>query len=236
MNFFEVKEAVIIGFILAFLIGPVFFMLIETSILKGFRAAFVFDLGVMIGDVFFLFLAYFGSKPLLTNIENNPVFFKIGGGMLFLYGLYSFLRTKQVDVIQDETLVIKEEAKYLRLFLKGFFINLINFGTLGFWIGLMLVYGSKYSMNSKMVVYFFSLIILTYLLIDVFKILMAKKLRARMTPTRVYKIKKVLGLILAGFGIILFAKAYIPEEKMQKIEKKMERPIKHFSKDKKSSL
>ena len=232
MNFIEVKEAVVIGFILAFLIGPVFFMLIETSILKGFRAALFFDIGVMFGDIVFLLLAYFGSKPLLSDIENNPVFFKIGGSMLMIYGIYSFFRTKQVAQIQDETIVIKEDSKYFRLFLKGFFINLINIGTLGFWIGLMLVYGAKYHMDAKQVTTFFGIIILSYLSVDVFKILMAKKLRARMTPWRVYRMKKILGLVLTGFGLILFLKAYIPEDKMEKIEKKIEKPIKHFRKEK----
>lgn len=230
MQFLEIKEAIIIGIILSFLIGPVFFMLIETSILKGFRAAMAFDLGVMFGDIVFLMLAYFGSKPLLSNIENNPIFFKIGGSMLAFYGLYSFLRTKQAAEVQDESIVIKEESKYLRLFLKGFFINLINIGTLGFWIGLMLVYGAKYNMNPKMLFYFFGIIILSYLAVDALKIVMAKKLRDRMTPWRVYRLKKILGLVLMGFGIILFAKAYIPEERMQKIEKSIEKPINTFKK------
>jgi hypothetical protein len=132
MQFLEIKEAIIIGIILSFLIGPVFFMLIETSILKGFRAAMAFDLGVMFGDIVFLMLAYFGSKPLLSNIENNPIFFKIGGSMLAFYGLYSFLRTKQVAEVQDESIVIKEESKYLRLFLKGFFHQFNQHWHLGF--------------------------------------------------------------------------------------------------------
>jgi threonine/homoserine/homoserine lactone efflux protein len=231
MNFLEVKEAIIIGIILAFLIGPVFFMLIEISILKGFRAAMSFDLGVMIGDVFFLLIAYFGSKPLISNIENNPLFFKIGGSLLVLYGLYTFFKTKQVDEIQDDTIVIKEDSKYLRLFLKGFFINLINFGTLGFWIGLMLVYGSKYSMTPKKIFYFFGIIILSYLTFDALKIVTAKKLRSSMTPGRIFKFKKLIGLILLGFGIILFVKAYIPEEKMQQIEKTVEKPFEKFKKN-----
>ena len=32
------------GILLSFMIGPVFFILLETSIIKGFRAALVFDL------------------------------------------------------------------------------------------------------------------------------------------------------------------------------------------------
>ena len=56
MSFPEIKEAVIIGFFLAFMIGPVFFMLIQTSIIKGARAAISFDVGVILGDIVFILM------------------------------------------------------------------------------------------------------------------------------------------------------------------------------------
>jgi len=40
------------GLFLSFMVGPVFFILLETSITKGFRAAMAFDLGVVLGDIF----------------------------------------------------------------------------------------------------------------------------------------------------------------------------------------
>ena len=46
------------GIFLSFMIGPVFFILIETSIIKGFRAAIVFDFGVVLADIIFLIIAY----------------------------------------------------------------------------------------------------------------------------------------------------------------------------------
>ena len=46
------------GIFLSFMIGPVFFILLETSIIKGFRAALVFDLGVVLGDICFIGIAY----------------------------------------------------------------------------------------------------------------------------------------------------------------------------------
>ena len=49
------------GIFLSFMIGPVFFILLETSIIKGFRAALVFDLGVVSGDIVFIGIAYLGS-------------------------------------------------------------------------------------------------------------------------------------------------------------------------------
>lgn len=61
----ESLNAIILGVGLAFMIGPVFFTLIETSATKGARAAIVFDLGVILADISFIFLAYFGSVGFL---------------------------------------------------------------------------------------------------------------------------------------------------------------------------
>ena len=120
MAFNELKEAVVIGFFLAFMIGPVFFMLIQTSIIKGARAAIVFDLGVMLGDVVFILIAYFGSKSLLEKIKDDPRLFLIGGLILLVYGIITFLDKSQKRAIQDESLVLPEKTNYTKLFLKGF--------------------------------------------------------------------------------------------------------------------
>ncbi len=134
MNFNEIKEAIFIGFFLAFMIGPVFFMLIQTSILKGARAAIAFDLGVVLGDVVFILIAYFGSKSLLERIKDDPRLFFIGGVILLVYGLISYLDKSQKRAVDDETLVIPEKTNYIKLFLKGFILNFINIGVLAFWL------------------------------------------------------------------------------------------------------
>ena len=86
MDIYDFKNAILIGFFMAFMIGPVFFMLIQTSILKGARAAIVFDLGVMLGDISFILIAYYGSRPLLEKIKDDPRLFFIGGFVLIIYG------------------------------------------------------------------------------------------------------------------------------------------------------
>ena len=57
MDIYDFKNALLIGFFIAFMIGPVFFMLLQTSILKGARAAIIFDLGVVFGDITFILIA-----------------------------------------------------------------------------------------------------------------------------------------------------------------------------------
>jgi threonine/homoserine/homoserine lactone efflux protein len=56
------------------MIGPVLFYF-ETSILKGFRAAIVFDLGVILGDIVFIGIAYLGSYRLIQSLKDKPALF-----------------------------------------------------------------------------------------------------------------------------------------------------------------
>ena len=88
----DLQTAIPLGFFLAFMLGPVFFILIETSILKGFRAAIIFDLGVILSDILFILVAYFSSYQLLENISNQPALYVFGGTLLSFYGLNIFIR------------------------------------------------------------------------------------------------------------------------------------------------
>ena len=49
----EYLNAILLGFGLSFMVGPVFFTLLETSITRGFRAALSFDLGFILADIMF---------------------------------------------------------------------------------------------------------------------------------------------------------------------------------------
>ncbi len=213
MNFNEIKEAIFIGFFLAFMIGPVFFMLIQTSILKGARAAIAFDLGVVLGDVVFILIAYFGSKSLLERIKDDPRLFFIGGVILLVYGLISYLDKSQKRAVDDETLVIPEKTNYIKLFLKGFILNFINIGVLAFWLGMIVIVGSNLEMNGPKIFNYFTVIIISYFVTDIGKIVLAKQLKRYLTPSVTYKVKRIMGILLMVFGVLLMLKGFIPQEK-----------------------
>jgi len=214
MDFNDLKEAIIIGFFLSFMIGPVFFMLIQTSIIKGARAAIVFDLGVILGDVAFILIAYYGSKSLLEKIKDDPRLFFIGGLILLVYGIITYLDKSQKTQIQDETLVLPEKTNYIRLLLKGFLINFINIGVLAFWLGMIVVVGSNLQMNSGRIFNYFFIIILSYFITDIGKILLAKQLKKYLTPKVTFKIKRAMGVLLMIFGIVFILKGFIPKNKL----------------------
>ncbi|WP_394772992.1 LysE family translocator [Flavobacterium sp.] len=214
------------GLFLSFMVGPVFFILLETSITKGFRAAIVFDLGVVLGDIFFIGIAYLGSYRLIQSLKDKPALFIFGGIIMLAYGIISFVRLKNEE-IDDEAIdrdIIKRN--YGSLFIKGFLLNVINIGVLGFWLAVIISVGPKLEMQNSRMFTFFTAVIITYLLVDCIKILLAKQLKTKMTPTNIIKIKKIISIVLMLFGLVLITQGWFPKEKemvknaFEKIEKK----------------
>ncbi|MDH3321723.1 MAG: LysE family transporter [Flavobacteriaceae bacterium] len=218
----EYLNAFLLGLGLAFMVGPVFFTLIETSITKGARAAITFDFGVVLADSVFISIAYFGSVALLEKIQDDPRLFLIGGLVLILYGLFTIFHKKTKKIVTDETLVIVENTNYLKLFLKGFFLNFINIGVLAFWLAIVIAVSSNFQMNESKIFRYFALVLISYLVIDLFKILAAKQLKRKLTPVVILKIRQLLGVFFIVFGIIVAAKRFIPEETMQRIDEVIE--------------
>lgn len=219
----EYFNAILLGFGLAFMVGPVFFTLIETSITKGVRAAIIFDLGVIIADILFILISYYGSVTFLEAIQDDPRIFMVGGLALISYGLYTIFYKKTKKIVTDEDLVVVENNNYLGLFFKGFFLNIINFGVLAFWLAIVIAVSSNFKMDSNKVFQYFTLMVITFSLTDLMKILAAKQLKKKLTPVVLRKIRHALGIIFIVFGIILATKRYIPQKTMDKIDNVIER-------------
>lgn len=217
----DILNAIPLGIALAFMIGPVFFVLLETSVTKGFRAAVVFDLGVILADVVFVFFAYYGSRTLLEKIKDDPRLFVLGGGILFVYGLFTFYKRRK-PVITDEDLVVVEKNNYLSLITKGFFLNFINIGVLAFWLGMVVVISPSLEMNHARIFNYFTAIILAYFLTDLLKILLAKQLKNKLTPNVIRKIKRGMGIALMVFGLFLAFQGFLPKETINKIDNAIE--------------
>ncbi|MNX12052.1 LysE type translocator [compost metagenome] len=202
------------GIFLSFMIGPVFFILLETSITKGFRAALVFDLGVVLGDIFFIGIAYLGSYRLIQSLKDKPALFMFGGMLMLAYGIISFIKLKKEGKIKYD-LIDKEIIKknYISLFVKGFFLNIINIGVLGFWLAIIISVGPKLELQTSRMMTFFTSVIITYLLIDCIKILLAKQLKSKLTPSNILKIKKGISIVLIVFGVVLITQGWFPKEK-----------------------
>jgi len=202
-----------LGIFLSFMIGPVFFVLLEISITKGFRAALFFDFGVILADILFISLSYLGSYRLISKIKDDPGLFIFGGFIMIIYGLISFFKLKKYKEEKEEEAVKLIKKDYLNLFIKGFLLNFINIGVLGFWLLIIITFVPKFQGESLTVLWFFIVVIGTYILTDIGKILLAKQLLSKLTPINIKRAKQLTSLLLIVFGIILITQGLFPSEK-----------------------
>lgn len=209
----DVLSAIPWGIILAFTIGPVFFVLLETSAIKGFRAGLTFDLGVVLADIVFILAAFFSTNHLLDKIKHDPKLTILGGVILIIYGLTSYLRiNKSFRRIVREYYKVEINKRYGKLFIKGFLLNFINIGVLIGWLGIIILANSITNSENGVKVFLVTVLV-TYFVVDLIKIALAKTLKSQFTPRRIFKTKKIVSLIILAFGALLIIQGFFPNEK-----------------------
>ncbi|WP_026754361.1 LysE family translocator [Sediminibacter sp. Hel_I_10] len=210
----DILTAIPFGIILAFTIGPVFFVLLETGATRGFRSAVIFDLGVILADVIFILVAFYSTNKLVDKIKDDPNFIIFGGVLLVAYGLISFLKTAKSfrSIVREYHRIDVKKNDLGKLFVKGFLLNFINIGVLMGWLGFIVI-GSSITQGENGVTVFIITMISTYFIVDLFKIAAAKRLKSRLTPRLIYKTKKIVALVILGFGVLLLVQGFFPKGK-----------------------
>lgn len=219
----DILTAIPFGIILAFTIGPVFFVLLETSATKGFRCAIIFDLGVIFADIVFIYVIFKSTDSLLDKIKDDPKLLVFGGTLLFIYGLISFIKTSKSfrTIVREHHRVQLPKNNYWKLFMKGFLLNFINIGVLLGWLGFIVI-GTSITTSENGVTVFITTMLISYFLSDLVKIAAAKRLKSKLTPRRIFKTKKIVSLVILIFGIILLSQGLFPkvyEKSIEQIEK-----------------
>jgi threonine/homoserine/homoserine lactone efflux protein len=210
----DIAAAIFPGFILSFMIGPVFFVLLETSVVKGFKAAIIFDLGVVLADVIFIFIAYFSSYRLIQTIKDDPALFIFGGLVMFTYGMISLIKNKkEARNIADEDTKAFAENNYYSLFIKGFFLNFINVGVLGYWLLILITIGPRLKLDPSRMFTFLTTMVVTYFITDIFKIIAAKQLRNKLNAKNTLLIKKFISIVLIISGFFILSQGLLPKDK-----------------------
>ena len=201
---FSILTPITLGFFTAFIMGPVFWVLLETSITKGFKAAVAFDLGVMFADACFIGVCYLGSFQLLEDDQNKQGLFVLGGTILLLYGLFSWINRNKKSKDQPEIQETKEN--YFGLAAKGFAINILNVGVFIFWGGVTIVSSPASGKSFTSFVLFFSIVLLSYFITDLLKISVANRFKSLLTGKGIVIVNSIVSLILIVSGVVLILK------------------------------
>jgi len=122
----KIKMPILTGLLLGLstllFVGPVFFYLLKTSMENGFNAGFSIAIGIILGDLICVLLAFYGVGDYLEIAIVQKGFAIIGGLLLIILGIKSFFPTDHIE----EKIIKKKPQSLLRFGINGFLINFIN--------------------------------------------------------------------------------------------------------------
>jgi len=211
-----ILSAVGLGIMLSLVfIGPIFFLLIETSFSRGPKHAMTLDLGVVAADIICIVASYFASGDLVQIIDKHPGFYRITAFIVFMYALYMIVSKTRMHLAGEEKLI---NQNYIKTFFNGFFFNILNIGVVLFWLVTVISVRNAYPETKEFLLYMV-LVVATYLIIDLFKIYLAKIFHDKLTQVLANKIRKAVGFILITFSIIIFLQSF---KKFNSFDRKLE--------------
>jgi len=209
-------KGIVTGFVLSIMIGPVFFVILETSIRRGVKAALALDLGVLISDLVYILIAYvfYSEVSGLINGENKGILKLIGGILFVIYGAFTFFKKPKEEKVDEVGNVVQNSSDYFMLALKGFLFNFANPLVIFYWFSVITM-GAKNSehagTNENSILFFLGVILITFFSFDLLKILGAKKLRPLVTEKLLVALNHLIGIVFFGFGIFLVIQGIIGE-------------------------
>lgn len=197
-----VLNGIFSGVVLALLIGPVFFTILQTSIERGFGSGAMVAIGVSLSDAFYITLTYFGVYQLFDNGSFREYLAYFGGMVLLVFGAYYlFIKSRRRYQFDPERVQLNNPW---RLVGKGFIINGLSPMVLIFWLGTVGVATTKFGYSTpEKAIPFFASIVSTVFFTDVLKAKLADNLRRLLTPIFIRNLNIVLGIVLLIFGLRL---------------------------------
>ena len=208
-------KGILTGFVLSIMIGPVFFLLLETSIRKGVRAAIAFDVGVLLSDLIYILIAliFYSEVSKITSGKYAHIISIVGGIILMIYGLVTLLKKPKEDAKETDKALNSTKKDLFLLGLKGFLLNVANPGVIFYWITVIALGadGKKNANNAidESTYWYILIIMVTFFAVDLLKIFGAKKLRPFITEKVLVGLNRLIGLIIIGTGVLLMIKGFV---------------------------
>lgn len=200
-----ILSAVGLGIMLSLVfIGPIFFLLIETSFCRGPKHAIALDFGVIVADLLCIAAAFYASGDLVQIIDKHPGFYRITAFIILIYAVYMIISKTKMHLAGEEKLI---GQNYFKTFLNGFFFNILNIGVVLFWLVTVISVRNAYPELDDFILYM-SIVVATYLMIDLLKIYLAKQFHYKLTDKLATQIRKFVGYILVVFSIIIFLQSF----------------------------
>ncbi len=199
----SILSGALLGFALAFLVGPVFFMILGTSIHNGFLQAAALATGVMLSDCVFILITGFGTAGLFSSETFQHYSGLAGGILLVTFGITTIIKKQK---IKAAALTDHPDSRFLYRYLgRGFLMNSLNPFVLIFWVGVATTVSVKHLTLSHTTAFYGSAMVVV-LGTDLLKAFVANRLKKILTATILTWMNRISGIALIFYGIRILLK------------------------------
>ena len=207
-----IQNGIVFGIIISFMLGPAFFILLETSIKKGFKAAVFLDLGILLSDAIYLLAAFFVAEKINTWLTTNSFVKYIAGSVFITLGITfiykNLLQIKKTNVAarnvkEIETVKTNIIIYPFQLIIKGLGLNAINPGVLIFWIAASTYATKELNLGDLQLISFFGITLLTMFMVDILKIYFSSRLKEKLNNKVLSIIGTLIGCLMVFFGVAI---------------------------------
>jgi threonine/homoserine/homoserine lactone efflux protein len=226
-NAVMIAEGMLLGLTLSFMVGPIMFSIVQAGIEGGFRAGLAAASGIWTCDFLYIVLLRYGVDTMAVLVSVPGFRFWVallGGILLIVFGLVSLFNKRVVTGDNDQTHAdrlldrwdgkekpgVAHNWKQMGLhwyWLRGFLLNIVNPGTLFFWIGIATAVVIPNHFSGNEISQFFGSMLAVLIATDTLKAYAAKRLREWLTPGHIRKLHIGIGLTLIVFGLVIAVRA-----------------------------
>lgn len=195
-----IVKGITLGLLLSIAVGPVLFTILKQSINNGVKGGLAFIAGVSLSDASLVVAANFFTELFTTLNTRREAIGIVGSTFLISVGIY-FLFFKKVSVNEKGNHLLKiRKRDYAKLFITGYLMNILNPAIIIFWLTTSTAF-ADHSIRQRY--FIFSIALVIVVIGDLAKVLLANKIRQRLTQKNILLINRLNGMILIGFGVAL---------------------------------
>ena len=207
-----IQNGIVFGIIISFMLGPAFFILLETSIKKGFKAAIFLDLGILLSDAIYLLAAFFVAEKINIWLTTNFFVKYIAGSVFITLGITfiykNLIQIKKTNVAARDVKEIEAVKTNIiiypfQLIIKGLGLNAINPGVLIFWIAASTYATKELNLGDLQLISFFGITLLTMFMVDILKIYFSSRLKEKLNNKVLSIIGMLIGCLMVFFGFAI---------------------------------
>jgi len=207
-----VIKGLTLGLLLSISVGPVLFSVIKQSMNNGHRGGIAFVLGVSASDITLVLISNVFTELFSYLLAHKHFIGTAGSLFLVFMGIY-FLIFKKVKIDDSGVQVILfRKRDYAKIFLSGYLMNSLNPAVFLFWLTTSTTLITL-TVNQRMMAFITCLVFV--LSTDILKVMMAQKIRKKLTPHNIQILSRVNGFILLVFGFVLLWGLFFYADKLK---------------------